>query len=178
MAFKPLLINGFRIYVTPTLVDGSEQLSDSTFIPWQNHPRPDIRQRQKDESALRDPGVGQNEVDIPLRQPVTVQEIEIDGSRAVAGMVVGASQDGLDLKEMLQELVRRKIGRNLQGGIEKRFGITSAIHGSRLINPRADDGVGARMQIEQFAPGSLEVKQARLDVGPEGDACSHKLVSR
>lgn len=164
--------------MTPALIDGGEQLRDRVFMTRQNHPRPDIRQRQEDKSPLRDSGVGQDEVGILMRKPVTVQEIEIDGSWTVARMVVGTPQDRLDLKEMLQELIRRKISGNLQGGIKKRFGITGAIDRSRFIDPGTDDGIGARMQIEQFPTGSLEVKQARLDVGPEGDACSHKMVSR
>lgn len=122
--------------------------------------------------------MGQNELGILHRQTVTIQEIQIDGPRAVARMVIGTAQNGFDLKEVPQEFIRREMGRNLDYGIEKWFRVTSAVDRSCFKDPRSEDRLGSLMQVEQFPAGGLEVKQARLDVGPEGDACSHKAVSR
>jgi hypothetical protein len=104
---------------------------------------------------------------------VVVEDIKIDRSRGVEGMILRSPQGLLDALQGCEQVEWREGARDLDGGIEKERRTGRAINWFCLINTRAQERPAILMEALQTQSGRLEQLKALVQIRSERDANPH-----
>ena len=136
----------------------------------QNKIGANVGQRLQNETSLGHAGVGKLQVQRVRAEVVHVEQIQVDGARAVALAKLSAPGALLVVSQFGQTGGRSEGGVDFHSRVEKRFRARCAVYGVGFIKPGAERRFAAFVHGQNKVPRGGHLRQAVAKVGAEGDS--------
>ncbi|MFA7343981.1 MAG: hypothetical protein WC003_06730 [Terrimicrobiaceae bacterium] len=102
-----------------------------------------------------------------------IEKIQVEGARSVEFMIRRPPQFDFDVLEIGEQIERRDLGGEFDGGIEEGRGAIRAVHRGSFVDIRAKERAGAIVEGKEPPPALAQVSEAVAEVGSQCDADSH-----
>jgi hypothetical protein len=134
---------------------------------------PDVSQGSEHEAASCDPRMRYGKVGFGERDVVIVKQIYVDCPGAVFLLIGRPAEVSLDAFEAIEKFVRPHFAGQFERGVEEQRRCCRAADGRSLVDLGAKYWLRSIVKAEKAATGGLEIKEARLDIGPESNSGAH-----